>query len=290
MRQPIRYGLLWVSVVLLLSMIEMGCGRRSADKERGSLLARVGNRSLYMSDLEGMIPSETSAEDSALIINAFVEHWAREAVVLNQAEQVVSQDINVDKLVEDYRASLLQSNFERMLIERELDTTVSRQQLEDYYRNSEDKHLLKTDLLRAYFVQLPAEAPQRKEQFEQWWKDPAANYDAILAYCEEYSPRYLLADSSWYEPANLQKLWPENSLSANELISKQNLHRKKGGTHYYYHRLEVAHKGEPAPINYVADELKELILHRRKKALLKRLKDEMYQQAQKDREVKIFVE
>ncbi len=286
-------SLLWpglAALLLSLSVVWSGCRQMTADEERGPLLARVGNRSLYMSDLEGMIPTETSAEDSALIINAFVEHWAREAVVLNHAERVVSQDINVDKLVEDYRASLLRSNFERLLIERELDTTVSRQQLEDYYRNSQDKHILKSDLVRGYFVQLPEEAPQRKEQFELWWKNPEENYDAILAYCEEYAPRYLLADSSWYEPTELQKLWPGNSLSANELVSKQTLHRKKDGMHYYYHRLEVVRKGQPAPLNYVADQLKELILHRRKKALLKRLKEEMYQQAQKDREVKIFIE
>ncbi len=290
MMQHLGYSVILLAWLLPLAGNFMGCRQMKADQERGALLARVGNRSLYMSDLEGMIPTETSAEDSALIINAFVEHWAREAVILNKAEQSIPKYLDIDKLVEDYRASLLRSNFERMLIEKELDTLVTREQLENYYQGNKEKYLLKTDLLRAYLVQLPAEAPQRKEQFEQWWKNPEENYDAILAYCEEYAPQFFLNDSSWYSPEELKSRWPDKNVSATTFVNKKHLHTSKDHLHYYYQRLEVVRKGQPAPLNHLANQLKELILHRRKKALLKKLTDEMYEQAQRDREVKIFIE
>jgi len=127
-----------------------------------------------------MIPTETSSEDSALIINAFIEHWARDAVVLKEAERNLPKDLDIEKLVEDYRASLLRDNFERMLIASELDTFVPREQIESYYGNAKGDYLLKTDLLRAYLVKLPADAPERKEKFEALWKQPEANYDALL--------------------------------------------------------------------------------------------------------------
>jgi len=60
--------------------------------------------------------------------------------------------------------------------------------------------------------------------------------------------------------------------------------------HYYFYRLEKVPKGRPAPLNYVKDEIEELILHRRKTSLLRRLKGEMYEKALRDKEVKIFIE
>ncbi|HHJ49328.1 MAG TPA: hypothetical protein ENJ88_00295 [Phaeodactylibacter sp.] len=278
----------WVFLLALLAGL-WGC-RQTPEEDKGKLLARVGDHALYMSDLEGMIPTQMSWEDSSLIINSFVEHWVRDMVVLQEAERNRPRDLDIDKLVEDYRASLLRDNFERMLIASELDTVVTRKQLEDYYRNKKENYPLKTDLLRAYLIVLPGDAPNRKEEFEKLWKQPEANYDAILAYCEDYSPSYLLKDSSWYAPADLVKSWGTLSLSANDFLSQARFHKERGGMHYYFYRLEKLKKGEPAPLNYVKDQIRELILHRRKTALLRKLEEEMYEKALRDKEVKIFIE
>ncbi len=281
-------GGLWLLLPVLLAGF-WRCGQPQ-DGEKGKLIARVGDRSLYMSDLAGMIPSETSSEDSAIIIKSFVEHWVRDAVVLKEAERNRPRDLDIEKLVEDYRSSLLRSNFERMLIASELDTFVSREQLEAYYKNSKDNYLLETDLLRAYVVKLPENAPERKEKFEELWKQPEANYDALLAYCEDYSPSFALKDSVWYTPEDLSAQWQAAGLSPNAFASQQNIHKSADKYHYYYHRLEKVSKGEPAPLNYVKDQIAELILHRRKTSLINKLEREMYEKALRDREVKIFIE
>lgn len=278
----------WILLLAFLAGL-WGC-RQTPAEDKGKLLARVGDYSLYMSDLEGMIPTQMSWEDSSLIINSFVEHWVRDMVVLREAERNQPRDLDIDKLVEDYRASLLRDNFERMLIASELDTVVTRKQLEDYYGNKKSNYPLKTDLLRAYLVVLPEDAPNRKEEFEKLWKQPEVNYDALLAYCEDYSPSYMLADSSWYAPTDLAKSWDVLSLSANDFLSRVSFHKEKGGKHYYFHRLEKLQKGEPAPLNYVKDQIKKLILHRRKTVLLRKLEEDMYEKALRDKEVKIFTE
>ena len=75
------------------------------------VLAKVFNKTLYLSELEGMMPTAISREDSINFINAEVERWAREAVPMQEAEKNIPSDLNIDGLVRDYRASLVRHNY-----------------------------------------------------------------------------------------------------------------------------------------------------------------------------------
>ena len=64
-----------------------------------------------------MIYDGVSPEDSTLIINAYVERWVREQLLMQKAEENIPKDLNLNKLVNDYRESLILNNYERLLIE-----------------------------------------------------------------------------------------------------------------------------------------------------------------------------
>ena len=131
------------------------CSPASREKDPNDrLLAKVHNKSLYLSDMEGMIPEGLSSEDSSLIINAFVERWARDAVMMYQAERNVPKDLNIDKLVRDYRASLLTNNYEKILVEQLLDSLVTQQELADFYELNKSQYQLEFDIVRGHFVKV----------------------------------------------------------------------------------------------------------------------------------------
>ncbi len=77
--------------------------------------------------MTGMFPP---GEDSSLIINAYVERWIRETLLLLEAERNIPSDLNIDKLVRDYRASLVRHSYEQFLVEQLLDSTVTKAELE----------------------------------------------------------------------------------------------------------------------------------------------------------------
>ena len=61
------------------------------------LLASVYNRSLYLTDMEGMFPENASKQDSQQVINAYVDRWIRNNIIMAEAERNVPKDLNIDE-------------------------------------------------------------------------------------------------------------------------------------------------------------------------------------------------
>lgn len=260
----------------------------SGGGEGSRILARVHNKTLLLSDMEGMIPSETSSEDSAQIIKAYVERWVREAAMMHEAERNVPNDLNIDKLVRDYRASLIRNNYEKILIDKLLDSLVTDSQLTEYYQNNREQFLLETDIARCRLIRLPRSAPDIR-QFEKWWKsDQVEDFQLLIAYSNEHAAGSLLDDSAWYNLKYLEAQWPGSGSELRNLKPGQKISRRDDNFLYYFQMNKLMREKEFAPMAYVADQMKKVILHQRKMKLLDSTRENIYQDALRRNQVKVF--
>ena len=94
--------LFYCSFVLLL----ISCGQEDVSTTEKPL-ATVFNKSLYPSDIAGLVGKNVSVKDSTFLMNSYIENWAKEQLVIALAEQNIPADLDVNKLVEDYRKSLI---------------------------------------------------------------------------------------------------------------------------------------------------------------------------------------
>jgi hypothetical protein len=272
-------------VLLLAISCQLGGG---GGEEGNRLLARVHNLTLHLSDLEGMIPSETSSEDSAQIINAYVERWVREAAMMYEAERNVPKDLNIDKLVRDYRASLIRNNYEKILVDKLLDSLVTEAQLQEYYELNKEQFPLESDIVRCRFVILPRSAPDIN-QFEKWWKsDKVEDFQLLLAYSNENAVSRQLDDSLWYSVKELDNRWPGGANELSNLKPGQKISRRDDNFLYFFQLNQILREKELAPIGYVADQMKKVILHQRKMKLLDATRENIYQDALRRNQVKVF--
>jgi len=285
-RKAILAVLLWLAVlVFAASACQPGSGKKDPNNRA---LARVHNKTLYLSDLEGMIPAETSSEDSAQIINAYIERWVRDAVLMFEAERNVPKDLNIDKLVRDYRASLIRHTYEKILIEQLLDSMVTNAQLSEYYAVNKDQFRLETDIASCRFVQLPRSAPNLS-QFEKLWKsDKVEDFQALVAYCNDHAVAKLLDDSLWYSLPELGEQWPGGVSELSRLAPGQKISRRDENLNYYFQMNGVIHENEIAPMVYVSDQIKKVILHQRKMKLFDETRENMYQDALKRNQVTVY--
>lgn len=264
---------------------------RPAGGEEGvRLLARVHNKSLYLTDLEGMIPQGSSSEDSALIIRAFTERWVRDAVMLHEAERNVPKDLNIDKLVRDYRASLVQHTYEKVLVDQLLDSTVTQAELDAFYETNKEEYYLNHNILRFRFVKLPL-VPSNLQQFEKWWAgDSQEDLLELRNYCASYAVHFVLEDNLWMRASDVANLFSEGMISETQLLHQNSLKRQDETFRYYFRKLETRPEGEIAPQSYVVDQIKKVILHKRKMSLLYETKENMYERALRLNEVKIYIQ
>lgn len=275
---------------LVLVFLSACLGSEStADADR--LLAKVGNKTLFLSQLEGMFPEGTTGEDSTLVIDNFVKRWVRETVILNEAERNIPADLNINKLVRDYRASLVRANYEKVLVEQLLDSTVTQLELEQFYEENKMLYELQKPIVRCHFIKVPTPTPGG-DSLKQIWNAPLneENLAALQAYCAKYAEVALLEDSLWYNVEEIGAQLPEGTLTVGNVGSKREFTQRDGHHQFLFRLFELRNRKEIAPLAYIENQARKVILHKRKLLLVEKVKEDMYQQELRNKNIEIFID
>lgn len=270
----------------------VGCNRVAPESDTGRQLAQVYNKSLYLSDLEGMIPEGMTAEDSSLIINAYIERWIRETLLLHEAERNIPTDLNIDEMVRNYRASLIRHNYEQMLVNELLDSTVTQAELTEFYEKHKTQYELETPIVRCNFVKLPLTAPSR-QQARQWWEQAPTDtlaYARLVEYCNLYAHAHSLDSDRWYKIEQIAEQLPPGTLTSANISAKRNFQQQDDAYEYFFRTLEVISRTEIAPLSYIEDQARKVILRQRKQRLLEEKKNDMYRREMRKDNVKVFAD
>ena len=100
-------------------------------------MARVFEQYLYPSDLKAAIPPGTSDPDSVILAKRFVETWVKDQLMLNRAEQALTEEqMDFEKQIAEYRRSLLIFSFRQKLLQQKLDTAVNKNEIQTYYEET----------------------------------------------------------------------------------------------------------------------------------------------------------
>ena len=252
------------------------------------ILARVYNKSLYIKDLEGMFPPGTSAYDSSLITNAYTQRWVREAVLLYEAENNLPKDLNIDRLVRDYRSSLVRNNYEQVLLEQLMETEISTSELANFYDKNKIQYQLDNPIVKAYIVVVPKIISVRDSLKYLWKNATDVNLTRLKNICEEYELAHILDGSKWNEWENLAIYLPRN-IGFEEFSRKgKDFNIQDGEFEVWVKILDSKKPQEIPPIEYVEDQLKRMLLLSRKTRLLEEKKEDMFDIAKRKGQIEIF--
>jgi hypothetical protein len=275
---------------LLVCLVFFGysCSEDIQTNNGNFLLARVYNKSLYIKDLEGMFPPGTSAYDSSLITNAYTQRWVREAVLLYEAENNLPKDLNIDRLVRDYRSSLVRNNYEQVLLEQLMETEISTSELANFYDKNKIQYQLDNPIVKAYIVVVPKIISVRDSLKYLWKNATDVNLTRLKNICEEYELAHILDGSKWNEWENLAIYLPRN-IGFEEFSRKgKDFNIQDGEFDVWVKILDSKKPQEIPPIEYVEDQLKRMLLLSRKTRLLEEKKEDMFDIAKRKGQIEIF--
>jgi hypothetical protein len=276
--------------ILLVCLVVFGysCSENIQTNNGNFLLARVYNKSLYIKDLEGMFPPGTSAYDSSLITNAYTQRWVREAVLLYEAENNLPKDLNIDRLVRDYRSSLVRNNYEQVLLEQLMETKISSSELANFYDKNKIQYQLDNPIVKAYVVVVPKIISVRDSLKYLWKNATDVNLLRLKNICEEYELAHILDGSKWNEWENLAIYLPRN-IGFEEFSRKgKDFSIQDGEFDVWVKILDSKKPQEIPPIEYVEEQLKRMLLLSRKTRLLEEKKEDMFDIAKRKGQIEIF--
>lgn len=260
-----------------------------APEVEDKILAKVFNKSLYLSELRDLVPEGSTKADSSLTINAHVERWVRENLLLHEAEQNIPKDVNIDQLVRDYRASLIQHSYEKLLIELQLDSTVSKQEMTAFYEENKDQYKLDNRILSCFFMKIPLIATDLDKLKSYWKENNNESYLKMLEYSSNNATIYMLEEEAWYDFKSIAAQFPEDRpLKWDEVVAKRKMSFKNGEHEYFINIKDYMSANRVAPMEYIKDQLSKVILHKRKIKLLKDKKEEIYERESNRKNITIY--
>jgi len=271
-----------------LKMKESGLG---SDSVQSVPVARVHTSYLYAKDLEGLVAGGITPEDSASRVERYVNHWIRKQLFIDEASTKIDIDeAEIQRKILDYRYSLLGYEYRSFYINENLNKVVTEEEIQLYYEQNLDNFPLKQNVIRGQFVKVPKEAPKINE-LRKWMKaGKQSDQEQLKEYCLTFATLYSVQDSIWINFDDIIKNTPLAELPNKiDFISKNKYTEFNDDQSLYFLRInEYKITNDISPLEVVYDQIKNIIINKRKVELAKNLEEDIYERAKGNEEFEIF--
>jgi len=175
------------------------------------------------------------------------------------------------------------------LVNKNLDTFITNQELEDVYSSNKQLFVLKEDLLKMRYVNVNSKLSNLEEvekRFKRFNTEDQTRLDSISI---QFNSFYL-KDSVWIKSEQaISKINPLQLGFNKVLLKKPNFIQLKDSLGLYLMQInEVLERGNQAPIEYVLPTLRQIIINKRKLKLIKQLKSDIVNDAIKNKKFEIY--
>jgi hypothetical protein len=280
------------SLIILFSsaVVFSGCNifKKSDDRKP---IARVNDSYLYAEDLKGLVTEGTTKEDSTLIVQNFIKEWATEQLLVDGAQINLSEEkqSNFNKLVGQYKNDLFSKAYLEALVKKNLDTTVSNEEANEYYEANKDVFKLNEELIKFRYIHVDEniiDFNTIKDRFKKFEDEDKTALDSIAIQFKSYS----LNDSIWVRMSQvISKIPGVNSENKNQLLKKSNFVQLKDSLGVYLMQVnDVLLRNDTAPLEYVKPTIRQIVINKRKLELIKKLEKDITKDAIKNKEFEIY--
>ena len=278
---------LWVS--LILAMFFSTCqGKKTEDK--GEVVVSVYGKKLYKTDLENIVYEGISYHDSVVRAKVYIDKWVRNQLLIRQAENnLTPEQLDFSKRLEEYRNSLVINKYETELINQNLDTEVTEDQIYEYYNKNGAEFRMNRDIVQIASVSLPNDS-KKKWVFTKLFRDyDSLMVDSLTSLSNQYAISYDFNIKEW---RNFDEVIDTYDLKVKD--NKSFLNDKRFfvvNDEDIYTLVKICDYrlvGDESPCEMETDRIKYIILNNRKKELLENLYNDLYSKAIQDKAVDVF--
>lgn len=281
-----------VFLFLLIATAMASCRYFGKNKQEDAI-ARAFDKYLYRTDIQGVVPDGTAANDSVEIVRRYIDNWIRRQIILNQAEYNLNEeqkDFN-DRL-EAYRNSLIVYEYESELIRQKLDTLVSQQEIEAFYKQNPQNFQLLENIVRVSYVKVPqasANSAPAKKASQLLKSGKPADIEKLDEICQSSMLTCRIDDENWVLFTDLKREIPLTIDDEEGFLRNRTYYETSDSLYVYLIRFnDYKMKESLSPLSFETENIRNIIINRRKLELINRMEQEVFQNALKNKDFEIF--
>lgn len=252
-------------------------------------LVGVDNEFLYKEDLAQMYMSVSPVADSITFVHEYIRGWLENALFYRMARRNVPDSREVERLVENYRKSLLLNIYQDKLITQQLVREIPEEDIREFYEDNGELFQLDEPMAQGLFLVLPNSAP-KVSAVRKWLKDSdVEDVENIEKYSITNAITYDYFADSWRE---LDALAAKMPITADELFAKLNkdsyVELSDSSAIYFLSVSDMLSKGERMPMDMASDKIRGLLINSMKADFIKEVKRDLLRSALASGEVKFY--
>ncbi len=279
-----------VPLIIAGSLFFSGCNRLLEAKSEDRILARVHKKTLYESNIATAIPRGLTPQDSVNAVQNVINNWVRQQLLLHEAEaNLTESQKDFSKLLENYRNSLVIYEFEGKIVRDQLDTIVSKQEIQDYYTANMADFELKENILKANYVQVDAESKEIRKLRNHWKLGTPADKTALRQYCRKNGLNYSFDNNEWVYFNDFMAEVPIRTYNQEEFLKYNRNFEVRDSLYIYFVQIkDFKIKESTAPLSLNESIVRNILLNRRKLELIQKTQDEIYELGVKNNYFEIY--
>jgi hypothetical protein len=266
-------------------------GDQDLNKQEENPLASVNSKFLYSKDLVGLLGKNYAKNDSIELTKAYIDQWVRKELLLQKAETIIDpKNQEIQKKLMDYKYDLLIYEYENTYLKEKLDTIVNDKEIEEYYLKNPNAFELKQNIVKGIFIKIPTESSKTEKVKSLLNSGKNVDLHELKAYCLRYASDYFLEDTLWINFDDLVRNTPFIEIAAKSRFLEESRYSELKDSKYTYYLKIKEYKifDQLSPLTYVKDEIKSMLLNKRKIDLIAKLEESIYNKAKEDKTFEIF--
>jgi len=275
--------LIFFSLLLIFS-----CGKNEHGGK--TVLAKVYDKYLYLEDIKELENQNMTPNDSAVMVRNIIDLWVKKQLMLNKADLYLSDEQkDVEENVEDYRASLLIYRYKQEFLKQKLDTVVTDAQVEKYYKENQESFMSNGESVIALLVKLPKNSNKINEFRNLFFSKSEKSKENLLSFCKVNSLAFNNFSDDWVYFSEISNLLPIKISKPDDILKTTNIIQTEDNEFQYFVKIyKYRLKGEVSPLVFVEEQIKSVILNKRKIEIIEELESTIFQNALDNANVEII--
>jgi len=270
------------TATLLLPLVLVSCqGNTDVWFENGKTpLARIGTDVLYQEDLNQAMPLALSPQDSALFADRYIKNWAQDVLFYENARRNISDTRDIERLVENYRRSLFEHEYQRRLLQQKFSSAISDSDIESFYADNRQLFKLENTIVKCLFVKIPATSRDISKMRKLYTRMDDASFEEIEKTSIRNAARCEFHYDNWCSLDEIEVLLPQHDIPlASRLAGESHFEFSDPDNIYFINISQYVPKGGIEPIDNARGRIRSLLVNSNEVGYMRSIKEELYRHA-----------
>lgn len=280
-----------IGIISISILIFSACGilpDKNKNVKDTKIIVQVNDKILTSKELGKLLNASMSQADSSDLAELYISQWVNSQLLLEQAENIPSAVLlNIEQRVAEYRNQLLTLEVKNHVVNEQIDTLVTDEEIAEYYELNKANFKLNEPIVKCVLVKFRNELSNTQgiEKLIRYYKPE--NKGKITEFCVNSAESCHLNDSIWIEFNNLVYASPFKSWEDPVRNFKSSSFHKVQSEYYTFLLKVIEYKDveEESPLEFQTKVIKTILINHRKKEILKNYQNDLYRSAKENNEI-----